>query len=159
MTDKIQCGGLMERTDLCLVEVLGLVPSDGQARGVLDVFGEARISLNYLSVGHGVDQKTNMSFCVQAEDMLSGRDILDRVRDDFDLTHVGTHEPVTILTLYGPHFLEKPALVAEVFAALRKPGIGVHTVCSSINSISVVVGNEDRDRTVGCLRQRFTWPE
>jgi hypothetical protein len=31
-------------------------------------------------------------------------------------------------------------------------------VCSSVNSISVVVDTLDRDRTVECLRQKFVWP-
>jgi aspartokinase len=66
---------------------------------------------------------------------------------------------VAILTLYGPHFQERPNLASEVFSALCIDGIPTHTVCFSINSISAVVDAADRDPAVECLRQKFDWPE
>ena len=74
-------------------------------------------------------------------------------------TIVAVNAPVTILTLYGPHFLERHTLASEVFSALCIHGIDARTVCSSVNSISVVINIPDRDRTVECLRQKFEWPE
>jgi hypothetical protein len=46
-----------------------------------------------------------------------------------------------------------------VFSALCLDGIDAHTVCSSINSISIVIDAEDRKPTEDCLKQKFTWPE
>ena len=53
MVEKIVCGGLMERGDLCLVEVLGFDWHQGKACGILGKFGQAKISLSYLSIGNG----------------------------------------------------------------------------------------------------------
>jgi aspartokinase len=159
MSERIQCGGLMERSDLCLIEVLGFDWRPGQACGILGKFAEVGIPLSYLSIGHGASGDKNMSFCVNLDDMTRGRELLDEIRDDFHPEKVGTHEPTLILTLYGPHFLEKHSLATMVFSALCVDGIDAHTVCSSVNSISVVINTRDRDVTVRCLEQRFDWPK
>ena len=100
-----------------------------------------------------------MSFCVKTEEMSKNRDILDEINEEFDPDKISVGAPVVILTLYGPHFLERHTLASEVFSALCAASIKSHTVCSSINSISVVVDLPDRDRTVSCLQEKFEWPE
>lgn len=159
MSEKIQCGGLIERNDLCLVEVLGFDWDPGQACGILGKFGQVKIPLSYLSVGNGPDGTKNMSFCVRTAELAPQRHILDQLKQEFRLKKLEVRAPVTILTLYGPHFLEKHTLASLVFSVLCVDGIDAQTVCSSINSISVVVDALDRDRTVECLRQEFSWPE
>jgi aspartokinase len=159
MTDKIQCGGLIERHDLCLIEVLGFDWRPGRVCGILGKFGAAEMSLSYLSMGNGPDGDKNMSFCVNPAKLARHEGILDEIQREFGPTKMETHTPVTILTLYGPHFLEKPNLTSEVFSALCVDRINAHTVCTSVNSISVVVDATDREPTVDCLRQKFVWPE
>lgn len=159
MNEMIQCGGLIERTNLCLVEVMGFDWQPGQACGILGKFGAAGIPLSYLSVGNGATGDKNMSFCMSTEDVARERHLLKEIEAEFSPTKVEVRAPVAILTLYGPHFLEKHQLAARVFSALCVDGIDALTVCSSVNSISVVVNLLDRDRTVECLQQHFDWPE
>ena len=157
--ERIRCGGLMERREVCLFEVLGFGRETGQARGILARFGRAGVSLNYLSIGHGAGGEKNMSFCVATGDQERWRPLLEEIRADYAPDAVRAHEPAVILTLYGPHFLERHSLAAEVFAVVCGDGIDTHAVCSSVNSISLVVAAADRDRTVDSLRRRFDWPE
>ncbi|MBE0565327.1 MAG: hypothetical protein IH621_05155 [Krumholzibacteria bacterium] len=157
--ERIRCGGLMERREVCLVEVLGFGRGPGQSRGILAKFGRAGVSLTYLSAGHGAHGEKNMSFCVAAADQEHWRPLLEEIRADYAPDRVQAHEPAVILTLYGPHFLERHSLAAEVFASVCGAGIGTHAVCSSVNSISLVIAEKDRDRTVDCLKQKFDWPD
>lgn len=159
MNGKIRCGGLMEKSNLCLVEVMGFDWRPGQACGILGKFGQVGIPLSYLSVGNGAGGDKNMSFCLSTEDLARERHILDEIREEFAPEKLETRAPVAILTLYGPHFLEKHTLASQVFSALCVDGIDALTVCSSVNSISVVVNTLDRDSTVACLGQHFDWPE
>lgn len=158
MSGKIAIGGLMERRDLCLVEVLGFDWKPGAACGILGKFGRAEISLNYLSIGADAEGQKNMSFCVYTEAMAGNRQIIREIEEEFSPRKVQVNAPVTILTLYGPHFLDRHSLATEVFSALCVDGIDALTVCSSVNSISVVINIPDRDRTVECLAQKFDWP-
>jgi aspartokinase len=149
----------MERRDVCLVEVLGFGRAPGQARGILAKFGKAGVSLTYLSIGRGAAGDKNMSFCVNARDAERWRPLLDEIRAEYGPDRVEAREPALILTLYGPHFLERHSLAAEVFAVVCGGGIDTLAVCSSVNSISLVIAVADRDRTVACLKRRFVWPD
>ena len=122
-------------------------------------FGQAEISLSYLTIGNDAEGQKNMSFCVSSPAMAVHRHLLEEIQAEFSPKKVEVNAPVTILTLYGPHFLDRHTLAAEVFSALCVHGINACTVCSSVNSISVVINIPDRDRTVECLRQKFEWPE
>ncbi len=157
--EKIKCGGLIERGDLCLVEVLGYHWSPGLACGILGKFGQAGMPLSYLSIGRGADGNKNMSFCVGTMAMAANRGIIEEIQTEFSPDSIEVKAPVTILILYGPHFMERHTLASEVFSALCVDGIDALTVCSSVNSISVVINIPDRDHTVECFKQRFEWPE
>jgi aspartokinase len=155
----IECGGLLERGNLCLIEFLGLDGTPGVACGILARFGDAGIPLAYVSIGNGPRKQRNMSFCVDRMDLPACHPLVETVRSDHAPELVVMHEPATKLTLYGPHFQEKHALVAGVFAALCERGIKAHGIAMSVNSISFVVNSGDRDLAIECLRQRFAWPE
>jgi aspartokinase len=159
MSAKIQCGGLMERRDLCLVEVLGFEVGKGTTRGILAKFGGAGISLNYLTLGSDADGRKNMSFCVSTAAMAENRDIIAEIEAEFQPRRVQVNAPVSILTLYGPHFMERPNLLSDVFRTLCADEVHPLTVGTSVNSISVVIDIPDRDRAVECLRRKFEWPE
>ena len=159
MTGKITCGGLIEKGNHCLIEVLGFKRVAGEPCGILACFGSVGIPLKYLSVGNGADGLTNMSFCVRTDELAVHRVVLDEVREKFQPQKVVANAPMVILTLYGPHFLEKTNLASQMFSALCADGISPHTVCSSVSSISVVIDTHDRDASVACLRRAFEWPE
>ena len=149
----------MERRDLCLVEVLGFAVGRGVTRGILARFGGAGISLYYLTLGSDADGRKNMSFCVSTAAMAENREIIAEIEQEFQPRKVQVNAPVTILTLYGPHFMERPNLVNDVFRTLCADEVHPLTAGSSVNSISVVINIPDRDRAVQCLRRSFEWPE
>ncbi len=159
MSGKITCGGLIEKGGHALVEVLGFEQVAGEPCAILGRFGSAGIALSYLSVGNDADGLANMSFCVRTDDLASHRHLLDEVREGFSPRKVNATAPVVIMTLYGPHFLEKTSLASQVFSTLCADGISPCTVCSSVNSISVVVDVHLRDAAVRSLRRQFDWPE
>ena len=108
---------------------------------------------------HYARRRRNLSLCVKLTDLDRASPLLDEVAAEFGPELIERREPVVKLTLYGPHFNERYALVAEIFSALSTQGVDVHTVGSSVNSISFVMDAADRDRTIACLRERFDWPE
>jgi aspartokinase len=157
--DLIQCGGLIERPDLCLVEILGYEWEPGRSCGILALFADADVPLNYLSISRCADGRRSLAVCVASAHRPSCRPLLERIEAEHSPRAVNVREDVLILTLYGPHFYERVALASEVYAALCTEAVDVHSVASSVNSISVVVDAAERPRTIRSLRSRFTWPE
>ena len=142
-----------------MIEFLGLDGEPGNACGILGRFGDAGIPLAYVSIGNGTAGQRNVAFCMERVDLVTGRALVDVVEKRHAPQEVLIREPVTKFTLYGPHFQEKHALAARLFAVLCERGVRSHGISMSVNSISFVVDSGMCAESVACLRQRFEWPE
>lgn len=156
---RTECGGLIEKSDLCLVEVLAYRWQPGRSCRILGLFADAGIPLCYLTIGNGADGLRNLSLCVARERYDATNALLETIRTDHQPKALDIREPVTILTLYGPHFYERIALASEVYHALCRDGIDTLSLGSSVNSISVVVAEADAAVAKASFRKRFIWPE
>jgi aspartokinase len=156
---RILCGGLLRRDNLAMLEFLGLGGELGDACSILQRFGDDGIPLAYVSVVNGPDGQRNVMFCIDRVDLVTSRPLVEGVEADLSPREVLLREPVVKFTLYGPHFQEKHALAASLFAALCGRGVKCHGISMSVNSISFIVDESVSAAAVGCLRERFEWPE
>ena len=156
MKERIKCGGLIERTDLCIVEVLGFDWRPGVSCGILSRFAD--IPLAFLNISNDTGGKKNMAFCIARTEMAKVPLLLDEIRADFEPGDVRLGQHVSIVTLYGPHFYERVALASEVYSCLCIVGVESYAVGSSVNSISMVLAAKDLEPAKRSLAERFEWP-
>jgi len=156
---RILCGGLLRRDQLAMIDFLGLSGEPGRACSILERFGEAGIPLAYVSLVNGPGKQRNVTFCVDRMDLITSKPLVEGVEMRLTPMEVQVREPVVKFTLYGPHFQEKHALAASLFSALCTYGVKCHGISMSVNSISFVVDEAVSEAVVGCLRERFEWPE
>lgn len=159
MSGKIECGGLTRREDLVLVELRGFAPLAGHRRNVLKRFGDYAIPLCYLTVSWDAEDAENLCICLNRSDLERAEPLLAMLSNEIAPRRVVTWHPVTILTVYGPHFLERYGLANEFIATLADHRLTVLSICSSVNSVSFVVHEKDVETTVHALAERFNWPE
>ena len=159
MSGKIECGGLTRREDLVLVELRGFAPLAGHRRNVLKRFGDYAIPLCYLTVSWDAEDAENLCICLNRSDLERAEPLLAMLSNEIAPRRVVTWHPVTILTVYGPHFLERYGLANEFIATLADHRLTVLSICSSVNSVSFVVHARDVETTVHALAERFNWPE
>lgn len=159
MTGKIECGGLTRRSGLCLVEFRGFPPLAGHRRNVLKRFGDYAIPLCYLVVSWDAEDAENLGFCLNSADLPRAEPLLAMLSNELSPRRVVTHDAVVILTVYGPHFLERYGLANEFIATLADHQLTVLSISSSVNSVSFVVHARDEEATVHALAERFAWPE
>lgn len=159
MNDRIECGGLTRRSDLCLIELRGFPQLAGHRTHVLEQFGMFRIPICYLVVSWDADDSENLSICLSLADLARAEPLLAAASTQLNPRRVVTTQPVSILTVYGPHFMERTGLANEFIAALADNRLDVLSICSSISSVSFVVRGEQEHDVVRALSQRFEWPE
>jgi aspartokinase len=159
VSGKIECGGLTRREDLVLVELRGFAPLAGHRRNVLKRFGDYAIPLCYLTVSWDAEDAENLCICLNRADLERAEPLLAMLSIEIAPRRVVTWHPVTILTVYGPHFLERYGLANEFIATLADHRLTVLSICSSVNSVSFVVHERDVENTVHALSERFAWPE
>ena len=142
-----------------MVEMRGFPPLTSNRRNVLARFGAYGIPLCYLVVSWDADDAENLGFCLSAADLPRAEPLLAMLANELSPRRVLTWIPVTILTVYGPHFLERFGLANEFIATLADHQLTVLSISSSINSVSFVVHERDEEATVRALSERFAWPE
>jgi aspartokinase len=159
VNDRIECGGVTRRGDLALVEMRGFAPLSGARSEALKRFGEHAIPLSYLVVGWDAEDAENLTLCLNAADLPRAEPLLAMLTNELAPRRVVTSHPVVILTVYGPHFLERYGLANEFIDTLADHQLTVLSICSSVNSVSFVVYAKDEEATVHALSERFAWPE
>ncbi len=159
MSGKIECGGLTRREDLVLVELRGFAPLAGHRRNVLKRFGDYAIPLCSLTVSWDAEDAENLCICLNRSDLERAEPLLAMLSNEIAPRRVVTWHPVTILTVYGPHFLERYGLANEFIATLADHRLTVLSICSSVNSVSFVVHEKDVETSVLARAARFNWPE
>ena len=65
---------------------------------------------------------------------------------------------ISSLTVYGPHFREKPAISGEMCSALGKADINILGISTSISSVCCLIKDEDFERAYGALLEVFQLP-
>lgn len=158
MSERIKCGGLIERTGLCIVEVLGFTWRPGASCGILSKFADAEIPLAFLNIGNDTSGNKTMAFCIARDRMKQVPELLDQIRAEFEPDDLKIEQNITIVTLYGPHFYERVALASEVYSCLCLVGVEAFAVGSSVNSISMVLAAKDLETAKRSLAERFEWP-
>ncbi len=159
MTERIKCGGLIERTDLCLVEVQGYAWRPGHSCGILSKFADAGIPLAFLNISNDGGKRKIMTFCLARDCAALVPNLLLEVEQEYEPESVHAEHGMAIITLYGPHFYERVALASEVYTCLCEAGIDAQAVGSSVNSISLVIRHGESASTRRALATRFEWPE
>ncbi|MCP4800674.1 MAG: hypothetical protein GY893_12070 [bacterium] len=157
--NKIQCGGLIIKRGVALIEVLGFEWAPGEACGILCEFGDAGIPLSYINISNTNDKKRSIVFCLDHKYLGQAKEMMTNIEKKLLPQKVTVEERASICTLYGPHFLEKTGLASEVYASFCQAAIGTWSVCSSVNSVSFVISERDLNPSRQCLRTRFDWPE
>ena len=159
MSGRIECGGLTRRSDLALVEMRGFAPLSGARSEALKRFGEHAIPLSYLVVSWDAEDAENLCICLNATDLPRAEPLLAMLSNELAPRRVVVAHPVVVLTVYGPHFLERYGLANEFIDTLADHKLTVLSICSSVNSVSFVVHAKDEKATVHALSERFAWPE
>jgi aspartokinase len=159
MTDKIECGGLIRRNNLCLLEIQGYDLKESGRFDILGLFGKAKIPISYLAVGNGPNGCRNMSLCVPREHLATLESLKEDLQEGCSPRSLKITDHTMILTVYGPHFHERASVAGVVYGALKWEQIYTHSINSSVNSISFVINESDCERTIACLRSMISWPE
>jgi aspartokinase len=74
------------------------------------------------------------------------------------MTRLLSHQAAALFSLVGPHFGDRHGITSVLVNAMRSAGIAPLGMSCAIHSISVVVGEDDLDRTLQVLKGPFDIP-
>jgi aspartate kinase len=105
------------------------------------------------SIGRG-DEK-DISFTVARSDMELAKELLEETKESLGYDTVLLSEHVAKVSIVGAGMIGNPGVAADMFEALYDAGININMISTSEIKVSVLVDEEDADRAVQVVHDKF----
>lgn len=156
--NKIQIGGILQTTDLALIQVLGLPKMTGPVAAVMAALGRSGISAQAVVECADAGGKRSLAFTVPRALLEAALPVVEREARALQAAEVRSVPEVALVAVYGPHFSDRPAIAGTMFSALAHAGIDLLMVTTSISTVAGVIAAHDLERAVAVLRETFLLP-
>lgn len=156
---KIQIGGILQTTDLALIQVLGLPPTARPVAAVLAALGQAGISAQAVVQCHDCAGGSSLAFTVSQGRLAEALPLAERAGKAVGAREVKAIPHVALVAVYGPHFSDRPAIAGTMFQALAEAGTELLLITTSISTVAGVVAAAELARAVAVLQEAFLLPQ
>ena len=138
MEEKIKVGGIMQSDGRAIVKLLS-VPDRIDTPGlILGALGNNNVNIEFLVESTDLDGFANFTFCIDEGDLERAVAALEMVKSEVDAKVVTYIPDVSVVSVFGPHFRERPRISGVMFAALASVGVNTLAISTSISSVSCV---------------------
>ncbi|MBU0529294.1 ACT domain-containing protein [bacterium] len=155
---KILIGGILQARSNTMLKIVGLPNKPGFAGKILTKLGRANINLHFIAEGEDAQGFGNMTICIAPEDAPKAFKIIISEKNGDNKHSVEEIPNISSLTVYGPHFREKPIICGEMCSALGEANVNILGISTSISSICCLIKDEDFDRAYDALLSVFDLP-
>ena len=155
---KILIGGIIQAKNYTMLKVVGLPNKPGLAGRILTKLGRANINLHFIAEGEDAQGFANMTLCIFPKDAKEAVEIIKSKKNGNKEQQVEEIPNIASLTVYGPHFREKPAISGEMCSTLGKANVNILGISTSISSICCLIKDEEYSRAYDALLKVFQLP-
>ncbi len=158
MEEKIKVGGIMQSDGRAIVKLLS-VPDRIDTPGlILGALGNNNVNIEFLVESTDLDGFANFTFCIDEGDLERAVAALEMVKSEVDAKVVTYIPDVSVVSVFGPHFRERPRISGVMFSALASVGVNTLAISTSISSVSCVVESRNVDTAIDALYDAFDAP-
>jgi len=155
---KIQIGGILQTTDLALIQVLGLPAAGRPVAAIMAALGEAGISAQAVVQCADCVGNNSLAFTVSQALLTVALSVVERAGQAVGAQEVRAAAQVALVAVYGPHFSDRPAIAGTMFSALAEAGMELLMVTTSISTVACVIAEGELPRAIAVLEGAFLLP-
>jgi len=157
--ERIKVGGIMQSDGHAVVRVMSC-PARLDIPGlVLGALGNKNINIDFLVQSFDLDGFSNFTLCIDRKDLESAIGCLEAIKPSMGAKVISYNSNVAVVSVFGPHFRERPRISGVMFSALASVGINSIAISTSISSVSCVVDAGDAEAAVDALNEAFEAPQ
>ncbi len=152
---SVRIGGIIQRRDLAKIGVMSIPDRPGVSGAIFGALGARGV--NCPLIVHTIDLNAldNIVLCVSQGQLALALDVLEAVKEEVGEMDVVYDREVGIVSIFGPHFGDRPGIAGAMFSALASVGINILAISTSISSLSCVLDTGDMDDAVRVLKEAF----
>jgi len=158
-SDRIPIGGIIESRDLVMVAVHSAPNQPGVAGKVLNLMGENGVNVEFITESSNIENCADISFCFKSSQKLKVEAFFQKLRSLVKAQGEKWIDDVGIVSIYGPHFREKPAIAGKMCSALGAADINILGISTSISTVSCVVKNDKIPAAKEAILTQFKLPQ
>src|SRR4030067_3010196 len=130
---KVKVGGIMANTGLATVSILSLPNRPDVVGTVLHALGKRTVNIEFIVHNLDLEGNGNMTFCIDQRNLEAALEVLEGVKPLIEAKGISYHPNVAVISVFGPHFRERPMISGLMFNALGTAGINVMAISTSIS--------------------------
>ena len=158
MEEKIKVGGIMQSDGRAIVKLLSVADRTDTPGIILGALGNSNVNIEFLVETTDLDGFANFTFCIDEGDLERAVAALETIKTEVDAKVVTYIPDVSVVSVFGPHFREKPRISGVMFSALASVGVNTLAISTSISSVSCVVDTKNVDAAIDSLYEAFDAP-
>jgi aspartokinase len=155
---KVKIGGIIESKQLAQVGVMSIPDQPGFAGKIFGALGNEGINIQFIVQSADWGGRGNTIFCIEQKDLEETIKVLTRLQTFIGSERIIHRSPVGIISIFGPHFREKPAIAGTMFTALGNAGINILAISTSISTLSCVIDESLLPDAVRAISDAFELP-
>jgi len=155
---KVKIGGVLQHDHLARISVLGMPGRQGTAAALLKAFGAAGISGQFIAQCLDQRGEEHLIVCIERDELEQALDSIGRIQAELCAATVSYDPYVASLSIFGPDFRVRPGIAGVMFDALKRAGIPLHAISTSISTVTVIIAADRLAGAVEVIRQTFELP-
>jgi len=158
-SNKIRVGGILENRDLVMVSILSAPNIPGTAGKILSLLGDFNINVEFITESCNIEDTADIVFCFKSADRDTVLQILPELTRQINPRAEKWQDHIAIISVYGPHFREKPSIAGRMCSALGAADINILGISTSISTVSCVISESQMELAKQALESAFNLPE
>ena len=153
--EKSNIAGVAKDTSLARIALVGLDDSPGVAFKVFALLGKARINVDTIIQSIGREEEKDISFTLPKDCVSEAIQILEDNKEILNFDHVTVDDKIAKVSIVGAGIMTTPGVAAKMFEALYDANINIQMINTSEIRVSVLINEEDANRAVRAVHDRF----
>ncbi len=153
--EKNNIAGVAKDTSIARIALVGLQHSPGVAFKVFSTLGQAKINVDTIIQSIGREEFKDISFTLPKASVPEAVKALEAVKDSLHFDHITVDDKIAKVSIVGAGIMTTPGVAAKMFEALYDANINIQMINTSEIRVSVLIDQEDADRAVKAVHDRF----
>lgn len=154
--EKVKIIGITSSKNEGKITLSGLPDKPGIAAKVFSQLAKAKINTDIILQSSSVNKElNNISYTVNINDLKEAKEISEKLKDELGAEGVTSEDKIAKISVIGIGLKTHYETTAEIFDTLAENNINIDMIsCSEIN-VSCIIKEEDIDKAVKALHERF----
>ena len=153
--EKSHISGVAKDKNIARLALVGLEDTPGIAFRIFSLLAKNNVNVDIILQSIGRSETKDISFTVARGDMETARQVLEDNRESIRFDNIDVSDHIAKVSIVGAGMINPPGVAAAMFEALFSAGININMISTSEIKVSVLVDEDDADRAVQVIHQRF----